>query len=101
MYALQGKDSEGSNWGTNIYLDNVTREQNQNNETLQGVKTTIFLTDFKVGYVINPETNLRLELGVLLRDFDPETETTDLTASKTNYFYFGMATRINNKYYDF
>lgn len=101
MYALQGRDTDNSNWGTNIYLNNATREQDFGNETLQGVKTTTFLTDFKVGYILNPQTNLRLELGVLLRNFEPETTTNDLNASKTNYFYFGMTTRINNRYYDF
>lgn len=101
MYALQGRDTLDSNWGTDIYLGNGSRERGLDNETLQGVRTSIFLTDFKIGYILNPKTNLRLEIGYLSRNFSPAINTEDLTTSKTNYFYFGMASRINNRYYDF
>lgn len=101
MYAVQGLDTLGSNWGSDLYLSNDTREQEYGNELIQGVRTTTFIADLNVGYLVNPVRNMRLQLGYRYRNFKPEIETADLTALKTNYFYLSFLTDLKNLYYDF
>jgi hypothetical protein len=101
MYAVKGLDEEGSNWGGNIYIDNREREMSFGNETLQGIKSTTLFVDVKVGYLVNPNTNLRVELGFVYRNFNPEIEIENITALKTNYAYFGLVSRIKNNYNEF
>ncbi|MEM8526432.1 MAG: hypothetical protein AAGG68_17455 [Bacteroidota bacterium] len=101
IYAIQGKDTEGSNWGSNVYLGNSTREQDNDNRFFQGNRTTLFFTNITLGYLVNPSNNWRLELSYTYRSITPEIETTTLSADKTHFFQIGMVTRINNHYYDF
>ncbi len=102
MYTVQGRDTATSNWGTNVYLDYNTREQDYENETLQGVQTTTFFWDTKLGWMVNPSYNLRFEVGYTNRKFTPEIEEIgNLEASSTSYWYIGLTTRLYNTYYDF
>ncbi len=101
MYASQGRDTLGSNWGTNIFLNNTTREQDFGNELGQGVNSKTLFVDLKGGFIVNPRTNLRIELGLNLRTLTPEMETADLEKANTTFFYFGLNSAINNRYYDF
>ncbi len=101
MYALQGLDDETTNYGSDVFLSYDTRENNYGNETLQGIKSRTFYTDLRLGYIINPRTNLRAELGLTYRSFNPELETATLQKSNTAYIHFGITTALNNKYYDF
>lgn len=101
MFALQGRDSLGTNVGSDVFLPYDTRENDYGNETLQGIRSTTFYLDAKVGYLINPRTNLRAEFGMTYRTFTPELETTDLSSQNTTYIYFGITTALTNKYYDF
>lgn len=99
QYSWRGLDPPGENWGSQVMLGYETREQEYGNETLQGVRTTTFFTDFRLGYLVNPAYNLRLEAGVRLRDFRPETN--QLTATQTRYFFVGLRTGLNNVYEEF
>ena len=101
IYAVQGKDNDSSNWGSDISLDNSTREQNFGNELLQGNRTTLFFANLKVGYILNSSTNWRIELGYTYRSLTPEVTTSTLSTNKTHFFQFGMLTAINNHNYDF
>ncbi len=101
MYALQGLDTLGSNVGTNVLLPYNTRDGDFGHETLQGIKATTTYADLRVGYVVNPTMNLRLELGASIRRFKPEIETEELQPLNTTYIHFGLTTALNNKYYDF
>ncbi len=101
MYAVQGRDFEESNWGSDIYAGYNTREQDYSNEILQGNRTTTLFSDTKIGYIVNPRTNLRLELGYIFRKMEPETPTTIAESNTTHYFHIGLISRINNHYYDF
>ncbi len=101
MYAIQGLDTLSSNVGADVLLSYDTRDNDYGNKTLQGIRSTTFLTDVRLGYVINPTTNLRVELGATLRNFKPEIQTDGLQSLKTTYIHFGLITALNNKYYDF
>ena len=55
------------------------------------------MIDFKVGILLNPYTNMKLELGVLNR------KTASLYESDTNtiHVYVAFKTDLRNLYYDF
>lgn len=102
MIATQGLDSLKKNYGGDIfrnYDDNRVNEFGVN--LFQGIKTQTLFGDLKIGYLVNPRTNLRLELGMTIRRISPETEVGDLKAQTTKYFYFGLKTDLYNQYYDF
>ncbi len=101
MYAIQGKDNPNENWGEDVYLSYNSREQDYDNQVLQGNTTTTFLADVKLGYLFNPNTNFRFELGYTYRNFSPEVNTTSLNNFTTHYFHAGLVTRLMNQYYDF
>ncbi len=104
MYLIQGRDTLDSNYGANIFISNHSDFRtpgDYGNETTQGIRSTTFYTDVKIGYVINPSYNLKIELGARLRNFTPEIETVDLKSLNTTYIHFGIITALNNKYYDF
>ena len=101
MYAKQGRDTGRVNWGTNVYKDYTTHEKEYGNKVGQGVATTTFLTDAKIAYLVNPKTNLRLELGVTLRRFKTAIEKGTLQNETTKYIYFGLHSDIANRYFDF
>ena len=62
-------------------------------EKLSGLKC---VTDFKIGYLVNPKTNLVVECGVTNRIVKNEYGT-----NKTIFAYFGIKTCLNNRYFDF
>ncbi len=101
MYAIQGRDTLDSNWGSNIFESYDTREQEFDNKTTQGVRSTTLFTDIRLAYIVNPKTNLRLELGATFRNFSPANETVDLKNMNTTFIHFGIRTALTNKYYDF
>ena len=101
MYAIQGRDFEETNWGSDIYQSYNTREQDFDNRPLQGNRTKTLFSDTKLAYILNPGTNLRLEVGYTFRQVTPEVETTILTANTTHWFHLGFVTRLNNQYHDF
>lgn len=101
MYAIQGLDSLGSNWGTNINESYDNREQDFGNELLQGVRTTTTFADVSVGYIINPRSNFHVELGYRYRGLRPEVEVGDLQATTDSFIYIGFKTNFVNWYYDY
>lgn len=101
MYAVQGLDSLGTNVGTDVFLSYETRDGDDNHRTLQGIKATTMYANLRVGYLVNPKNNFRVELGMTYRQFDPEIETADVEKRNTTYIHFGIRTALNNKYYDF
>jgi len=97
----KGFDSDGSNYGGNIYLSNDDRIAETGVELLQGNKTSIFIADLQAGYVINPATNLQFFGGLTFRNFDPTTETTNFTKDNNTWFTVGLRTDVFNWYFDF
>ena len=62
----------------------------------QGVKTTLRILDFHVGYLVNPSTNFNILVGISNRSNINAIETL-----QTKFIYFGIRTSLNNIYYDF
>jgi hypothetical protein len=101
MFATQGRDSVNKNYGGDIYLPGGTRPSDFGNSMLQGIKAKTLFTEFKTGFLVNPRTNLRLEVGVAIRRFTTEKIVGVLKNETTKYLSFGLKTDLNNVYYDF
>jgi len=65
-------------------------------EMYQGNLTTVSLKNFNIAYVVNPRTNLKVNLGITLRDFESEE-----TEMQTKFINFGIKSDLFNHYYDF
>ena len=65
-------------------------------EMYQGNLTTINLIASNIAYIVNPKTNLKINLGVTLRDFK-----NDDGELQTQFINFGIKSDLFNNYYDF
>lgn len=96
IYANYGDDPAGLNYGKNIFLSYDTRVQDYGVKTGQGIKTTLFFTEAKVSYLINPKYNLRAEIGGIIRK-----ESSSVATQNTNLITFGLRSTFRNLYRDF
>ncbi len=89
-------DGDSRNYGSDILVSYDDNREDYGNEVAQGNTTDLRFVDFRVGYLINTITNLKLEVGVSNRT------TEDLSTSNENqYIFFGLKTDLRNIYYDF
>jgi hypothetical protein len=89
-------DGDSRNYGSDILVSYDENREDYGNEVAQGNTTDLQFVDFRVGYLINPITNLKFEVGVSNRT------TEDLSTSAENqYIFFGLKTDLRNIYYDF
>jgi len=96
-YANYGLDpSELNNYGKDIFKSYDTREAGYGNSTGQGLKTNFFYLDSRFSLLLNPKSNLRLELGGVYRK-----ETNSLTSDRTTWVTFGLRSSFRNIYQDF
>ena len=65
-------------------------------EMYQGNLTTVNLKNFNIAYVVNPKTNLKINLGFTLRDLKSEE-----AEMQTQFINFGIQSDLFNHYYDF
>ncbi|NMM50356.1 hypothetical protein [Marinigracilibium pacificum] len=65
-----GSDEDGGNWGGDILKPNITREEDYNNETGQGVENTLFIGEALLTYM--PKNNLFVDLGYTIRNQENE-----------------------------
>jgi hypothetical protein len=96
---IVGLDTNGSNWGQDIYQSYNTREQDLNNRIGQGVTTQILIADARVAWFVNPASRMKVELGLTHRRFEPNHPS--LASATSNWVYFGLRTELFNRYYDF
>lgn len=90
------------NYGGNIFKDyEEDRPYNTNVKIGQGNKTQILIADFQAGYLINPQTNLKLFASVIHRNFDPSQETLTAFSNATTWFQIGLRSDIFNWYFDY
>ncbi|MDP5081966.1 MAG: gliding motility protein RemB [Winogradskyella sp.] len=90
------------NYGGDIYADeNVNRVGDTGIKIGQGNKTNSFMTELQAGYLLNPETNLKLFTNIIYRDFNPEAITATTMDSNTLWFSIGVRTDLFNWYNDF
>ena len=75
-------DGDSRNYGSDILVSYDENREDYGNEVAQGNTTDLQFVDFRVGYLINPITNLKLEVGVSNRTKE------DLSTSAENQYIF-------------
>lgn len=88
-------------YGGDIYRDYTDRNANYDIKTGQGNKANISIGEIQAGYLINPATNLKLFVGLLVREFDAPVENQIFKNGTTTWFTFGLKSDLNNWYFDF
>ena len=110
MFAQHGSDIEGDSfsYGGNIYLSTGTYGQEEGLiglgsgrpsdfgiEMYQGNLTRIDYKSLKISYILNPYTNLKINLGFTLRNSHDDKNNT-----RTEFINFGIMSDLFNHYYD-
>lgn len=91
-----------SNYGSNIYRDYDEDRYADNYVVVgQGNKTNVFIADVQAGYLINPQTNLKLFGSLIYRNFKPEEDTLTDFKENTTWFSVGLRCDIFNWYLDY
>ena len=97
VYAMYGADSTGTNYGKNVELSYQQRTPPDYGNFLgQGIKTNQFFIDVRASYLLNPRTNMRIELGLVQRKSSSRLEN-----SQNSLITVGFKTDLWNYYYDF
>jgi hypothetical protein len=109
IFAKYGADFENDliSYGNDLYESTGTFEQPNGFvhggrpsdfviELYQGNLTIVTIKSFNIAYVVNPKTNLKINLGILLRDFSNED-----SKLQTHVISFGIVSDLFNHYYDF
>ena len=93
-----GGDIKGDpfSYGSNVYVNYNDRPADFGIEMYQGNFTTVNIKILNIAYIVNPKTNLKINLGVTLRDFKNEDE-----ELQTQFINFGIKSDLFNHYYDF
>jgi hypothetical protein len=94
-------EEDSFSYGGDIYRDYNDRNADTDIKIGQGNKTNSFMTEIQTGYLVNPETNLKLFANVVFRDFNPEAVTATTIDSNTLWFSIGLRTDLFNWYNDF
>lgn len=95
-YATYGVDPTGMNYGSDIFLDYNTRENDFGNKVGQGIKTNLLFLEAKVSYLLNPKYNVRVEMGSVLRK-----EKSEATFAHSKLMTVGLRSSFRNLYQDF
>ena len=110
MFAKYGGDFKGDtvSYGSNVYFSTGNyaqeaglvgmgsgRPSDYGIEMYQGNLTTIDCKSLNVSYIINPYTNLKINVGLTLRSFHNDDEDV-----KTQFINFGIMSDLFNHYYD-
>ena len=101
---VRGLDFADSNvnYGSNIYLSyNDNRYADTGVVIGQGNKANVFIADMQAGYVINPQTNLKLFGSLIYRNFNPMVDTPVYFKENTTWFSLGLRCDIFNWYFDY
>lgn len=95
-FAKYGLDSATrTNVGKDILASYNTRDKDYGNKLLQGIPASLIYIDARLGYMLNPKINMRLELGYTYRN-----EIVSGTANSTNIITFGLRSSFRNLYFD-
>jgi hypothetical protein len=105
MYAIHGADTAKENLGNDMFKSYLSALGKYTDDPKgheygtyigMGLQKTLTYTDLKIGYIINPKTNLCAEMGISYRAIS------DMYGDAyTNFIYVGIKTALNNFYYDF
>ncbi|MCR8558470.1 capsule assembly Wzi family protein [Mucilaginibacter sp. BJC16-A38] len=94
-YGHYGLDINGLNYGKDPFEDYTTPAKQNGNYIGQGLTTNMIYLEGKIGYLLNPKYNLRLELGGIFRD-EKNTQFNDKTAMLT----IGLRSSFRSLYND-
>lgn len=97
MVARKGFDNPGENFGGDIYQSNLAGNRPQGEkgyDMISGNEVDIINLTGRLGYIINPTYNLKLEAGLTLRNFSPAVESADLLERSDMIFTFGLKTDL-------
>ena len=94
-YGHYGLDIGGANYGKDIFLHYNQPVQLNGNNIGQGLTTNMVYLQGKIGYLLNPKYNLRLELGGIYR-----TEKNSAFNDKTSMITFGVRSSFRQVYND-
>ncbi len=86
-----GLDNDTLSFGQDIYKSYRLRVSDSNNKITQGEKTKSAYIEFKAGYLINPNYNMKLEFGFALRKIYGNT-----IDANNGFLFFGISTKIFN-----
>ncbi len=96
VYSLYGADTNGLNYGHDLYKPYYSYVTEFNNKIGQGLKTTLVQHDLSAGWIINPATNLSISIGATFnRRFSEAEENNGV------HLWFGLRSAVFNRYYDF
>ena len=82
IWSNYGADTDTTNWGGDILLNNTTREQEFGNEVGQGVSTDLLYGDFTISYQF--KHNLFFDLKHVYRRLDSDLDIQDRTTHYTS-----------------
>lgn len=98
-------DTNYVNTGSNIFLsyedENHPRLADEGVVVGQGNTTNVIISDLKVGYIVNPSSNMRIYGNLIYRNFDPMVNTISTFKSNTTWFSVGLTTDLFNWYFDY
>ena len=88
IYTKTGTDGKGENWGKNIFIDYISRQQEYDNKIAQGVATQIMFFSFVTSYQL--KHNFFLDLKQVIRNYK-----SDNVALSFNNSYSSLTIRWN------
>ncbi len=94
-------DTDSFSYGGDIFRTYTDRNANYGITTGQGNKALITIGELKLGYLVNPATNLKLFGSVLVRNFNTPTPDPVFENKTSTWFNLGFRTDITNWYFDF
>ena len=104
VWSEKGLDysSTSTNYGGDIFRSNADMRMDYGNVTGQGLGTSRYFAEFKLGYLLSPDSRWCLELGISERNIRYEaTNFTDGFINTNTMFHIGIRTLLYNQYLDF
>ena len=98
VIANHGGEIEGdsTNYVSDIFIPYNENYNETGNKIAQGNSSKLRLIDFRLGYIINPNTNMKFEVGIVNRSFNDNN-----SFYENQYIFFAFKTDLQNFYYDF
>ena len=95
---IYGSDylNDSISFGSDIYADYNNRPFDYGVAMYNGNKTDVNFMQFKIGYILNPITNLKVEFNLVKRK-----QSSDVYNQKTDYYSISLVSDLFNHYYDF
>ncbi len=100
-YGKMGLDTNGSDWGGDIYLPYTQRQQSEGNTVAQGATGNYMFVLLRMAWLVNPASGLKVEAGARIRSLSATANTLPYASGNSNYLFVGLRTEFFNTYYDF